>query len=552
MLYQPFYPSPYLVSIDANNSNTFSCYINAEGGTYVSKYIIKINDLLGNQIYIYNDIVASSSYSGDILNMVVPRGSGMVNGMDYVWNVTLIEDNPDIWVTYGTIQEGGNTTTQLYLRSSNLIEIASEISTYIKLNNQTSKITAYNSETGLATLETPLTSVPSVGTPYNIYSNGLTSNDIYFLARSKANLTYSIPSTINTKSYNFQATYTQNEGVNWKYFEWILYDRIGEVLQDSGKIYSGIVEYEFDGMINGNTYGVSMKIETEYGEIATIPITYFQVAYDVITIDYEVNVTPLCDTNANLVSWQSFLTNQGYSIGEGSPPYYNLVKNQPYIGGSSVQINTNSKVYWYVGSERYKYNVPYNSTIYINWQGAEGYEGDLFEMEGSPVELTYFSSIPPVTCEVGDSYYNRNLNLIYNAIETNIWSVIGEEPKEGIIYTLITTGQNYILEDGILVKTTQIVPTYKVSYNNGVFYYTIQNGDTSVSSSVEAVHISNTWLLAELNATNQANYLWLDESSWTDDLYWTESTFSQTYPNTHWFKIVLLPTTIQIVVNNIQ
>ena len=552
MLYQPSYPSPYLTSIDATASNTFSCYINAEGGTAVSEYILTINDLLGNQVYNNHQSIIPNLYSDQILNMTVPASSGMTNGMDYVWNVTLIEANADIWITYGTIQDGASTTTSLYLRSSNLIDVNNTTSTYIKINNQTVEITAYDSTTGVATLGTALSTVPTVGTSYNIYSNGLTSNDIYFLARSAAILSSTIPNMINTKSYNFQATWTQSQNVNWKYFDWVLYTSSGSVLKDSGKIYSGAIEYEFDGMINGTTYGVGLTVESEYGVVSTIPITYFQVSYDVITIDYEVNVTPLCDTNANLISWQPFLTNQGYSEGSGTLPYYSLAANQPYSGGSSVSVNKGADLYWYVGSSNYKYNVPAESTTYINWQGSEGYDGFIFEMEGSPVELTSFATVPPSICNVGDSYYNRNLNLIYNAIATNVWSQIGYAPSEGVIYTLLTTGQNYIVDDDLLVKTTQSIPTYTIRYSNGVFYYVISNGDTNISSSVVVANIPNAWLLASSGATQQANYVWSDTLTWNDSLYWTESTFAQTYPSTHWFKITLLPTTIQVAVNNIQ
>lgn len=122
MLYQPSYPSPYLSDVDGEHVNEFSCYINADGGTAVTAYRYQISDLNGIKLYTSSVISVQPVYAGEILTFNVPTSAGLVNGLDYTWNITLYEANPDIWITYGTVQSGDNTTTQVYLRPSFLIQ----------------------------------------------------------------------------------------------------------------------------------------------------------------------------------------------------------------------------------------------------------------------------------------------------------------------------------------------------------------------------------------------------------------------------------------------
>ena len=216
MLYQPSYPSPYLSDVDISIENEFSCYINADGGTKVVGYKYSIKDLNGNTILANNYTPLDNPiYANEVLYFDVPASSNkMSNGLDYIWNIILYEENPDIWVVYGTIQSGDNTATQLCLRANFLIEAGM----YIKINNQLVRINTYEKESGIATLSSSLSSVPTVGTQYNIYSNNLTSNDFYFRARTTAKLNLTtIPSVIDSKSYTFSATYTQAEDVGFKY-----------------------------------------------------------------------------------------------------------------------------------------------------------------------------------------------------------------------------------------------------------------------------------------------------------------------------------------------
>ena len=107
MINKPSYANPYLTPIDASIDNTFSCYLNADGGTQINKYNLTIKSLTGTQIWTTGDKSLSPVlYNKDTLSVTVPSTSTMINGIDYIWNIKLYESNPTIWVTYGTVQAG--------------------------------------------------------------------------------------------------------------------------------------------------------------------------------------------------------------------------------------------------------------------------------------------------------------------------------------------------------------------------------------------------------------------------------------------------------------
>ena len=148
MLFKPSYMNPYLTAIDATSNNTFACYLNAEGGTQINKYKLAVKDLSGNSIYTTGDATLSPVlYNKDTLSVTVPSSSGMVNGIDYIWNVTVYESNANIWVTYGTVQST-STTTNVYIRKH--YNVTSGM--YLKIGNKSRLISSYNSSTGLALL----------------------------------------------------------------------------------------------------------------------------------------------------------------------------------------------------------------------------------------------------------------------------------------------------------------------------------------------------------------------------------------------------------------
>ena len=478
MLYQPSYPSPYLSDVDGEHTNEFSCYINADGGTSVTSYRYQISDLNGKKLYTSSVISVQPVYAGEILTFNVPTSVGLVNGLDYTWNITLYEANPDIWITYGTVQSGNNTTTQVYLRPSFLIQEGM----YLNINNQLRLINSYNSTNGLATLSSALTNSPAAGTQYNIYANNITSTEYFFRARTTPTLTMAtVPSTVTNKSYTFTATYSQAENVGYKYYQWTIYDQRGAVIGQSSEINTGVIEYTFDGFINGNTYGVGLILENQNGVVLTIQPRYFTVVYDQPQIDNPPTATVNCEHDAIDLTWSPLLINTGSASSETTArPQYDYLANEPYLGGSSVRIAKGTALTWYTGSQQAPIYVPYESTTFINWHTTDvNFSGLIYRQEGDYVNLKAMASTPPLTATIGDRYYNTNDKLIYIATGTNTWSIDGEAPRIDIIYNLTTTSVRYVwdVETEDLVETQYTKPYYQLSYANGLFKYEVSNGD---------------------------------------------------------------------------
>lgn len=551
MLYQPSYPKPYLTDIDATQSNNFECLINAEGGTQVIKYNLTISDLNGNQIYTSGVTSLSTPlYSDQILTMEVPSTSGMENGLDYTWKVALYEAQPNIWVAYGTIQSDPvSTSTNIYIRKSYLIQQGM----YLKIQNEIREITSYDSSTGLAIVSQAFSTVPASGVNYNVYSDNVVSNDIFFQARTTPTLTInSIPDTINSKSYNFVGTYTQAEGVNYKYFQWTIYNSDGVAINTSNQIDTGAIEYYYDGFFNGETYGVSLYLENQDGVTVSTDIVYFNVSYLEPDITNSPSAQVDCNNNAIVVSWSPPLINQGIAEGTGSEPYYNLVANQPFEGGSSVNINSGASIYWWIGAENNPVNLPYESTTYFNWTVPSGdFSGTVYEQVGEYVNLLTMTNIAPAQCNTGDQYYNIKDKLIYTAIDTNQWSNNGTSPNESNMYYTLDTNTKYLWNNTTLTmsETTEDLPSYIITYSKGVFYYTITNIGVNINGSVVVADVEDKWLLQPLNADPKQIYIWNDNSNWDDDLYWTETKASELTKN--WFKLILLPTELQVIANPI-
>ena len=523
MLYQPSYPSPYLSAIDANQTNEFSCYINADGGTSVTSYKYSVSDINGTNLYTSSVIPVSEIYANEILAFEVPSSVGLANGLDYMWNITLYESNPDIWIVYGTVQSGNNTTTQVCLRASYLIEAGM----YLSVNNQLQLIDSYDSSTGIVTLASALTNIPKVGSQYNVYSNNVTSTNYYFKARTTPILTMAtIPDTIDGKSYTFAATYSQEENVGYKYYEWTIYDEGGNVLNTSGEINVGLINYTFDGFITGNSYGIGLTLVTQDDITMTIAPKWFKVVYEQPQIDNPPVATTNCGNDSIDLAWSPLFINAGQAVSTSptSDPSYSYVLDTPYLGGSSVRIAQDTNLYWNIGSKLAPIYTPYESTTFINWHtGDANFSGVIYKQEGEYVDFIAMSATAPTSASMGDKYYNTVTKLIYSAIGTNIWGSNGDKPREDVIYRNIITSVNYIWIGGDMVATSDSLPSYTITYQDGKFYYDIVNDNVSISSSIEAFgdddikDISQFWFKFTLLPTElQLKSLLITATTWDD------------------------------------
>lgn len=548
MLYQPSYPQPYFSDVDGTKASTFSCYINADGNTQVSAYRLRVVGLGGGTIYdTYKKALATPLYGNQQLAITVPSGK-LSNGEDYTWSVDLYEDIADIWVTSGIMTSFPTTgaSTTLYLKNSSLIKTGMVVVN----NNQRATIKSIdrsNTNYLIVTLNSEITinkSFPS----YTVYDNKVQSNLYYFKVRTTPTLTLdTVPSQITSKSYTFTATYDQAEDVGYKYFEWTLYDFTGNEVDTSGKINVGQITYTFDGFLNNTMYGIGLVLENQDGVTLELPPTYFNVSYDLPSLENTPIAEVLCEKDAIKVSWSPLLINNGVASNTSGDvqPWYDLIKDKPYTGGSSVNIHTNSLVSWDIGTDDNRVDIPYESTTYFFWHTDNAdYDGLIYEQIGEYIDLSAMSAIAPTKATKGDRYYNTKDGLIYVAVDTDTWGTTGTDPVDSYIYHLTSNDLKYVWNGSDMVNVDYEQPSYTVSYNQGKFTYHIVNGEIDLEGTIVVTNVEDKWMWQPQDIVKTDTYRWDSTKDWDDTLYWTES--SDAYILDKWFKITLLPTMIQV------
>lgn len=364
MLYKPSHMIPYYTDIDGSVDNTFSCVINAVGSTSISKYTFIINDLSGNQQYESTVVPTQNYYSDDVLQITLPADS-IINGYDYVWKIKLYEDNPTIYVTNGAVTNSGiSTTTQIYVKVQYLITVGH----YIQIGTEIRKITAYDNTTGQITVDSAFSTAPSVGTLYTILSDYITSDDTYFKARTTPTIIIdSFPQIIERKDYTFTATYRQEQGLNYKYFQWILYDEGNNVVQKSEEIYQGVIKYTFDGLISDRLYKIKVLLVTQDDSICESEMINFIVRYETFEISSETSVNLLSDKTAVEIKWNNLYNTTGEAYNEET--HQVITDDLDYINISPtrhtniVELNQNENISFEIQQFDNLLTIPYESSI---------------------------------------------------------------------------------------------------------------------------------------------------------------------------------------------
>lgn len=379
MLFSPGYTSPYLTAIDATLSNIFSCYINADGGSKVVAYNLFIKDLNGVQIYTSGkQTLVPGLYSEETLEVTVLSTSGMLNGSDYIWSVTLYETNPSMWVAYGVTQTG-STASSVIIR--NHFNVKSGM--YLKIGTETRKITTYVQSTGVATMATPFSGAPADGTEYTVYSDFISSEEIYFKARKTPVVSISnFISTVTSKQYNFIGSYVQNDNIGWKYFIWNLYNTEDEIIGTSGLENTGEINFNYNGFLKDTTYKIELIAESQDGNIATTGKQTFSVVYEETKILTKPGTEVLCEKDAIKIFWEQPYMNLSTVTGT-TLPYYDYLLNEPYIGASSLNLHPNSQLIYNISTPNGVAYIPYESTTFIHCKFPVGFQGDILRQENT-------------------------------------------------------------------------------------------------------------------------------------------------------------------------
>lgn len=101
------------------------------------------------------------------------------------------------------------------------------------------------------------------------------NSDVIFVTRAKPSVSVSPGSgTLSSVSQTFTGAYTQaqNDALTW--VRWVLSDSEGNVLDDTGTIYTGVLSYTYDGFFSGQTYSLKCTVQTSSGAAVSVTNNY--------------------------------------------------------------------------------------------------------------------------------------------------------------------------------------------------------------------------------------------------------------------------------------
>lgn len=311
MIYQPRNVTPTKKSVDIR---ILDQYFTMEISTNSSVIAYKLFLLDWNNDTRYTgdiEYLDTPLYNGDTLYIEIPHPTlnnydFISNGNDYKWYVYLYQDETNMLITNGIIQD---VEQSIYLTLQQNINILPGM--YFKYGEDLIEILNYDPLTGKVTLDEAPTLTPTVGTTYSIYSNFIKTTPEYILyARETPVVTITNPpTTLTTKSYTFNATYSQANDEPIISHRWIIGIPIDggggsfEKIYDSGDIYNANLSFTYDAFRNGINYLIELEVTSTYENIGYSGFQYFNVEYQ--TLEYlEKPMAKLdCNKNAIQIDW---------------------------------------------------------------------------------------------------------------------------------------------------------------------------------------------------------------------------------------------------------
>lgn len=128
------------------------------------------------------------------------------------------------------------------------------------------------------------------------------SSPVVFVTRAAPTLTISPASgTIDSVTKSFTASYSQAQYDSITWVRWVLSDGNGNILDDTGTIYTGKLQYSYNGFFSGQTYTLSCTVETSSGAEKTATNTY-TCSYD--SASASGGITAVCNPDDSVtLSW---------------------------------------------------------------------------------------------------------------------------------------------------------------------------------------------------------------------------------------------------------
>ena len=161
-----------------------------------------------------------------------------------------------------------------------------------------------------------------------------TSASVFITRDTPSIVMDAISSPLASKEISVGATYTQAQGDTLSWVRWTLKDSSGNMLKDTGRVSTGVLQFDYDGLFSGSSYDIECSIETENGVIATTGPVSFNVSYATSPSEGLVEVCRRAGQPYVEVSWSDRSAISGTGSGEYS------------IAGGLLRLPAGSSVTW--------------------------------------------------------------------------------------------------------------------------------------------------------------------------------------------------------------
>lgn len=139
---------------------------------------------------------------------------------------------------------------------------------------------------------------------WNSANQTASSQPVIFTASSSPVVTVDTIGTVANNSYLFTAHYLQAENDPLSTYTVNLYNSDNVLLNTSGTMTDGLMEYRFDGLKSGQSYSVEFIVTSKKGLTSTSGLISFDVVYDNPSMYFELDAENLSESASMKLTWK--------------------------------------------------------------------------------------------------------------------------------------------------------------------------------------------------------------------------------------------------------
>lgn len=205
-----------------------------------------------------------------------------------------------------------------------------------------------------------------------------------------------IPAPLSAKEYTFTGKYSQEQGDTLNWVRWKLCAKGSEddPLYDTERIYgTGELQFKYDGLFSGTTYGVRLQAQTENGVQADTGWVYFEVSYATASSTAAVQVCCAKGVSGVYITWPRLASIMGRADGNYE------------ISGGKLKLPAGSTVTWdNVTGQAMHYEAPWT----VVWRGKIAQAATFLTVKTDQGDISLDAAEDSLTIRRGDTVIYQN------------------------------------------------------------------------------------------------------------------------------------------------